>query len=221
MSIVIPVGPGESAWPALVARLRAGCPEAEVVLSASTTRPVDGSVDGLCWIDGRAGRAEQLNRGVASARGDVIWLLHADSRPDRAALAAARRFGRTVAPDAIGWFDLAFGRDGPSAARLNAIGANLRSRFAGLPFGDQGWILRRELFERIGGFDPEFGRGEDLDFIVRARAAGTRPVRIGARLETSARRYRRQGWLTTTLTHAVDTLRMVRRARARARGTAA
>lgn len=218
---MVPVGPDETAWPELVARLRAGFTEAELVLSASAPRPADGSADGLRWIDGRAGRADQLNRGVAAAGGDVLWLLHADSRPDCDALDAARRFARRVGRDAIGWFDLAFGRDGPSAARLNALGANLRSSFAGLPFGDQGWILRRSLFERLGGFDPEFGRGEDLEFIVRARGAGARTERIGARLETSARRYGQQGWLTTTLTHTVDTLRMVRRARARARAAAA
>jgi glycosyltransferase involved in cell wall biosynthesis len=39
------------------------------------------------------------------------------------------------------------------------------------------WIVRRELFERLGGFDESFRYSEDWDFLLRARRL-TRPRRV-------------------------------------------
>ncbi len=215
LSIVIPVGPGDTAWRGLVGRLTEHLPQADIVVSAAEPPTPAPRRSGIRWVHGPSGRAAQLNRGIDSAHGERLWLLHADSRPDPIALAAAKRFAREMPERAIGWFDLAFGDDGPGRARLNAAGANLRSRFAQLPFGDQGWMMRRSVVESVGRFDPGFGRGEDLEFVVRATARGIQLVRIGAHLRSSARRYRESGWLTTTLAHAFHTLVYYRKARAR------
>ena len=214
LSVVVPIGPADDAWRELTARVLQSLPDAQIVLSAAEPAPDPLNPERVRWIVGEAGRAIQLNRGIQAASGQRLWLLHADSRPDRAAFEAARRFAGHMPDAAIGWFDLAFSSDGPIWARLNAAGANLRSRFAALPFGDQGWMMRRSTVESMGGFDAEFGRGEDLEFIVRATARGIRLVRIGAQLRTSARRYRDHGWLNTTAAHGFNTLSMLRRARA-------
>jgi len=214
LSIVIPVGPGEPAWPGLLDGVTAALPEAEIVISATEPRAAGATGSNVGWIQGGAGRAAQLNRGIVHSTRDTLWLLHADSRPTMAAYRAVRRLCDELSADAIGWFDLAFSLDGPRLIRVNAVGANLRSRIAGLPFGDQGWILRRALFDRLGGFDSDFGRGEDLEFIVRARARGAQLVRAGAEIRTSARRYRDGGWLATTLAHASRTLMLWHKARA-------
>lgn len=219
LSVVVPVGPAEEAWRELADRVAAALPDAELVLSAAGPAPDRLCARRLRWIRGEPGRAVQFNRGIQAASGRRLWLLHADSRPDPTAFDAASRFAERLPDDAIGWFDLAFSPDGPVWARLNAAGANLRSRYAGLPFGDQGWMMRRSVFESVGGFDAEFGRGEDLEFIVRATARGVRLLRIGARLQTSARRYREQGWLNTTAAHGFNTLTMLCRARARLKET--
>ena len=79
------------------------------------------------------------------------WRLRPDARLAPSTLPAlARSLER--APDALGYFDLQFAADGPFAVQLNAVGAHLRSRVLGLPFGDQGLFLPRALFERLGGF---------------------------------------------------------------------
>lgn len=215
LSIIIPCGPGEQAWKTLRSRLLAEpSRNMEIVISATEPRPQTGLDPDVIWVHGRAGRAEQLNRGIAAGSGRVVWLLHADSLPGPANIAAALQFAALDVPG-IGWFDLAFDRDGPRAARLNAWGANLRSRILGLPFGDQGWLMPRAVFARLGGFDPDFGRGEDLDFIVRAHAQGIRLRRLGPTLLTSARRYREHGWWRTSLAHLWLTLCLYRRARQR------
>jgi GT2 family glycosyltransferase len=212
LSIVIPCGPGEAAWPTLLDRLSMLDDAVEIILSGSEPEPSLAANRGARWITGAPGRAAQLNRGVEAASGTMLWLLHADSEPDAACLDAARRYSRE-GPGGIGWFDLSYAADGPAAVAVNAWGANLRSRWFGLPFGDQGWLLRKSLFKALGGFDPEFGRGEDLEFMVRAARAGVPRVRIGTSLRSSARRYRVHGWLRTTLEHLLLTARLHRRAR--------
>src|SRR5690606_5834787 len=107
--------------------------------------------------------------------------------------------------DALGYFDLYFLDDGPPLTRLNALGARLRSRWFRLPFGDQGFVLPRQVFESLGGFDTTIQHGEDHELVWRARRAGI-PLRpIGARLYTSARKYATNGWLATTLMHIRET----------------
>lgn len=220
LSIVIPVGPGETEHIGLVKSLdrfratgfKGGC---QIVLSlsdaAETPAGLAQDLD-LTQVYGPAGRAAQINRGVAASSGRCLWLLHADSRPTNASMACAADFvarrhasgGQAV----LGWFSLSFARDGPGLAALNAAGANLRSRIFRLPFGDQAWLLGRDTFDALGGFDERFGRGEDLDFIRRARRAGIRLCQQPAAIITSARRYREQGWLRTTLAHLWLTLRL-------------
>lgn len=222
LSIVVPVGPGDDAWPGLLERLAALPAPCQVVLSTceplcAESFPRTGPGCDLVVVRGPTGRAAQLNRGVAAATADCLWLMHADSRPDAAALTGAVDFaGRNrQRPMTLGWFSLAFGADGPRLAWLNARGANLRSRLLQMPFGDQAWIIGRTLFDRIGGFDETFGRGEDLDFLVRARRAGARLERLKPAILTSARRYREHGWLQTTLAHLWLTLRLWLKARRR------
>jgi GT2 family glycosyltransferase len=70
-----------------------------------------------------------------------------------------------------------------------------------MPFGDQGFCLRREIWERLGGFDTHASYGEDHLFVWKARRAGV-PLRpTGGTLRTSARKYQERGWLRTTARH--------------------
>lgn len=95
--------------------------------------------------------------------------------------------------------------------RLNAAGAWIRSHALGLPFGDQGLLLPRRTFERIGGFDPGLARGEDHELVWRLRCAGVPPRPVGAPLFTSARKYAERGWAATTASHLCETWRQARR----------
>ena len=214
LSIVIPVGPGDASYAGLLERIVELPITCQVVLSACEPLLLlhGGPVPDfeLVEVQGPPGRAAQLNRGVGAATSNTLWLLHADSRPDIPALRAAVDFTKSAGEHAMrmGWFPLAFAADGPRLAALNAHGANLRSRLLQMPFGDQAWLISRTLFDAVGGFDEAFGRGEDLDFLVRARRAGAHLKRLEPAILTSARRYRDQGWLPTTLAHLWLTLQI-------------
>ena len=60
-----------------------------------------------------------------------------------------------------------------------------------LPYGDQGLLISRSLYDAIGGFPP-LPLMEDVEL---ARRLGRRRLaRIGARAVSSATRYRRDGY---------------------------
>ena len=215
LSVIIPVGPDDDAWRDLLGDLALLEDGAEIILVASQGGAPDmfrprryGLRVPTRWLETPAGRAHQQNAGAAAAGGETLWFLHADSRLPPTSVAAAARFcGRA----ALGFFDLRFRDDGPRLVALNAFGVRLRSRWLGMPFGDQGLILPRRLFEELGGFDETVPRGEDHALVWSARRAGIPLVPLRAPLLTSARRYAEHGWLRTTLQHARLTIAQARR----------
>lgn len=238
VTVVVPVGPGDAISPRLRAQLAALSSQVRVVHAqagpthqqappdeaGARTRPsgslvsddVDADADAHRWqvIDAPRGRAAQQNAGARDASSDWLWFLHADSVLATDTVPALARFiDANDAQDAVvvGYFDLRFIDDGPALMRLTALGVWLRSHWLGLPFGDQGLVLPRAVFERLGGFNPALDCGEDHDLVWRLRRAKV-PLRpVGAALFTSARKYAERGWWSTTGWHLRETWRQVRR----------
>lgn len=201
VTAVIPVGPGDRSWRELVGVLEREAPAISRVLVFAIgdlqSRPRDPS-QRVLEVD--RGRARQQNAGARRARSDWLWFLHADSRPLPASFAALSQF-LARDEDALGHFDLRFHDGGSALLRLTEWGAALRCRRFGLPFGDQGFVLRRARFEALCGFDEARDHGEDHALVWAARRAGLPLRRIPAPLPTSARKYHDNGWLATTLRH--------------------
>lgn len=195
----------------LIARLGARKSLAELIVSATESSAIAVPAD-VQLILGQAGRGRQQNLGAAAASGDWLWFIHADSLLPGDALERALAFVENHDP-VLGYCRLRFAPDGPGLTRLNAIGANLRSRWLGLPYGDQGLCLPRDWFHSLGGFREDLARGEDLDFLVRARREGLKLRPINITMTTSSRRYREQGWLRTTIRHQIAAIRLIRQAR--------
>lgn len=210
LSIIIPLGPYEAVPRDLLASLGKGSEQVERILACCET-PAQALASGLRQVQSAPGRGRQQNAGAAIAKGHWLWFLHADSRLGENALGQALQFIRGA--DALGYCRLRFATDGPALTQLNAFGANVRSRWLGLPYGDQGLCLPGHWFQRLGGFCEDLARGEDLDLVVRARDLGL-PLRcMGPTLTTSARRYQQRGWLRTTLEHQRAAWRLIRAAR--------
>ncbi|MEO7252113.1 MAG: glycosyltransferase [Arenimonas sp.] len=201
VSIVIPIGTGDSAWRGLVDQLLQLVPRPQILLvfAADDAQSLDAPAH-CTALSAPLGRAHQLNAGIAAADGTWLWLLHADSRLLPDTWPALREY-LGDAPRALGWFQLAFAADGPWPMSLNASGANLRARWLGLPFGDQGFVVHRDDAARLGPFDPSLSSGEDHAWIWRARRIGLPLQRVKGTVTTSARKYAEHGWLRTTLQH--------------------
>jgi rSAM/selenodomain-associated transferase 2 len=151
-------------------------------------------------IDAPRGRGSQLAAGAAAASGDWLLFLHADCRLEPGWECAAIAF--LAAPGAAGragYFDFALDDPGPAARRLERIVA-WRCRALALPYGDQGLLIARGLYDLVGGF-ARMPLMEDVDLV--RRLGRRRLARIDARCVSSASRYRQEGFLRRPLRNLI------------------
>lgn len=150
-------------------------------------------------IDGPNGRAAVMNIGVEYADKSYLWFLHADSRFTPNTIPFLKK-SLVQNPDAMWFFRLSFLDDGGSRlVHMNQQVARIRSESWGVPFGDQGFCLKKELFSKAGRFPEKVSMGEDHIFLWHVKHAGIPVQCTGAELLTSARKYQIHGWLNITL----------------------
>ncbi len=142
----------------------------------------------------RSGRGSQLRAGAAAATAPLLCFLHADVRLDPPSL---RQVERIAEREAGGAYALRLAIDAPGLAyRLVEWGANLRARWGGLPYGDQGLLVRRRDYDAAGGY-PDIPIMEDVA-LVRALRRVTSVRLLPAAVRVSARRWERDGVLRRT-----------------------
>ena len=142
-----------------------------------------------------SGRSRQMNEGARRASGNVLVFLHADTRLPEG---APRRLGLALAdPNALwGRFDVRLSGK-HWMFRVIEWAMNRRSRLTGIATGDQAMFVRKDAFERAGGFPP-IPLMEDVALSRRLRRLA-RPVCLRERVVTSSRRWQRDGILRTVL----------------------
>jgi rSAM/selenodomain-associated transferase 2 len=146
-------------------------------------------------LRGPRGRAAQMNRGAAAARGDVLVFLHADTRlPASAGRLIAD--GMAATGRAWGRFDVRLSGAQPSL-RVVEASMNWRSRLTGIATGDQAIFVTRDRFREVGGY-PEIALMEDVALSKALKRLGP-PVCLRARVTTSSRRWERDGVVRTVL----------------------
>src|SRR3954465_6709916 len=120
VAVVVPIGPGDRSWRALLPELAELPASARIVLVATATGdlpapddvvPTSVAAEIVPMVTAR-GRAVQQNAGAVAAERRFLWFLHADSRLD-ASTVPALAASLVAAPDTLGYFDLRFRDDGP------------------------------------------------------------------------------------------------------------
>jgi rSAM/selenodomain-associated transferase 2 len=199
LSIVIPTLNAAEMLTETLAALRGSVLVGEVIVvdggSTDATVSVAQSA-GAQVVVAQRGRGTQLAAGAAAAAGNWLLFLHADCRLDADWETAVAAF--LAAPDAAsraGYFDFAVDDPTAAARRLERIVA-WRCRTLALPYGDQGLLIARTLYDAVGGFAP-LPLMEDVDLVRRLGRRRLAP--IGARAITSADRYRRGGYVRRPL----------------------
>lgn len=145
-------------------------------------------------IDAPRGRARQMNAGAAASRGDILLFLHADTLLPPAGVAAVM----AAIEDGAQWgrFDVRIAGQAP-LLRVVARMMNWRSRLTGIATGDQAIFVRREMFERVGGY-PELPLMEDIRLSATLKRLAP-PACLREQVTTSGRRWEQRGVLRTIL----------------------
>ncbi len=180
--------------------------EVVVVDGGSTdATPAMADAAGARLVETAKGRGRQLKEGAGAARAPWLLFLHADTVLDGAWADEARAF--VEGGDRAGVFSLAFDHD-DIRARIVAAGVSIRSRIFSLPYGDQGLLISRALYEEIGGY-RDYPLFEDVDIVERIVAArGRRALHVfRTRAVTSAERYRRNGYARQVIANFVRVAR--------------
>jgi rSAM/selenodomain-associated transferase 2 len=146
-------------------------------------------------LTAKTGRASVMNFGAQRAEGDIFLFLHADcALPER---------GFSIIREVLGDMSVAAGAfllriDHPGARyRVIEAGTNIRSRLTSLLYGDQGMFLRKDTFQRIGGF-ADIPLMEDIEISRRLRREG-RIMIVRHPILSSPRRWLDEGVIHTTL----------------------
>jgi rSAM/selenodomain-associated transferase 2 len=196
VSVIVPVLHDRAQLAALIASLERPAEMELIVVDGAGDRQLASLQHAhadVVWLASAPGRALQMNRGAAAARGRWLLFLHADSRlpPDWMNTLRDAESARAVG----GSFRFALLSDA-RAARVIERGVAWRVRRLNLPYGDQALFVRRDVFEELGGFKT-MPLMEDVEFVRRLSRRGrlfhsTRPV------TSSARRWEHDGWVWRT-----------------------
>ena len=173
--------------------------EVVVVDGGSTDRTLEiADQAGASMVRSVPGRGHQLAAGAAAARMPWLMFLHADTvlEPgwEREAAAFIERVEIGQRPEAAAAFRFALDDLG-FKPRLIEWGVAVRCMLLRLPYGDQGLLIPRRLYQSSGGFRA-LPLMEDVDLI--RRLGRRRTVILRARAVTSAIRYRRDGYALRT-----------------------
>jgi len=145
------------------------------------------------------GRGPQLIAGANAAKSRWFLFLHADTvlQPDWDVEAATfiERIESGERPEAAGVFRFALDDTG-CLPRLIEMGVSVRCDVFRMPYGDQGLLIPRRLYDTIGGYRP-LPLMEDVDII--SRLARRHTVMLRSRAVTSAVRYRADGYVMRVL----------------------
>ncbi len=199
LSVVIPTRNAQSHLPQLLQQLD-GQVDA-IVVSDGGSR--DGTLEVAVAANvkialGCKGRGWQLACGASWARwgnpdhcpDDWLLFLHADTKLGPGWRDEVSHHIRHF-PARAGYFRLKFDARG-FWPRWIEFWVWLRCAFARLPYGDQGLLVRRDMYEAVGGY-PETMLFEDVHIV---RALGRRRLRpLAADVMTSAARYENQGYV--------------------------
>ncbi|MCG7518977.1 TIGR04283 family arsenosugar biosynthesis glycosyltransferase [Ruegeria sp. Ofav3-42] len=192
ISIVIPTLNSGETLPAtlgaLMEGLHAGLIRELIVTDGGSTDQTLEIADeaGAEIVTGPASRGGQLRRGCAAAKGEWLLVLHADTILQEGWSKVVGDHLRSGDPAT---FRLAF-RSSGFAPTWVAGWANLRSRLFGLPYGDQGLLIPRAMYQKVGGYRDQ----PLMEDVALARSLSGIKL-LPCRAFTSADRYERAGWM--------------------------
>ena len=144
------------------------------------------------------GRAHQMNRGAACAKGEVFYFLHADTRPPDS-------FYDDITCTIGEGFEMGsyrFRFDSPKGLlRINNFFTRFNKMWA--RGGDQSLFITRAAFEALRGYREEYVIMEEYDFLRRAKESGFRFKLMPKDILVSPRKYEDNHYLRVQIANLV------------------
>ena len=167
LSIVVPIGHKDQNFK-LFDQLKDKFKDHEIVVASSSqnikAKKIEEYVDQFLTIKNST-RAKALNAGARAANNSLLWFVHLDSD---LSLIDPSDFEK-IDQEKVNTFLLKFNDE---KFKLNSKGANFRTKYLGLPFGDQSFIIHKQLFNFIGEYTVGLYEGEDHEFVWKAKKIG-------------------------------------------------
>jgi rSAM/selenodomain-associated transferase 2 len=147
---------------------------------------------GIPVFQAEKGRGNQMRVGATSAKGEILWFLHADTIPENSTISELKK---ALCDSEIvgGNFEICFDGDSNAAKFLTWLYPNLRK--IGLIYGDSAIFVRKKTYEEIGGF-KSLQLFEDLEFVNRLKKRG-KLAHLSSKVTTSSRRFENRSFLFT------------------------
>ena len=185
LSIIIPVARREHDFK-LIKQLREKFKNCEIIIVCDETnefiKSAELEVDQLYFLK-NSSRAKALNKGASLSTSKNLWFLHLDSNIEHIQLTDLIGLD----PYTVSTFLLEFNE---ANCWWIAAGANFRTKIFGIPFGDQSFLISKNLFNFTGGFNETLFLGEDHEFIWRIKSLNIKLNIINKKIITSAIKYK-------------------------------
>lgn len=204
LSVIIPTLNAASDLPRSLSPLVAGVIDGlvrEVIIAdgGSVDETLEVAEDAGCVVaQSEKGRGAQLRVGATVARSPWLLFLHADTALEGGWIGDVRRMMREQ-PDKAAYFRFGANANSGAAQRLS-FWVNLRCATLALPYGDQGLLISRALYDEVGGYNP-LPLMEDVDLVRRLGRA--RLVALPTRAVTSVAKFERDGYLRRSMRNLV------------------
>lgn len=196
ISVIIPVFNEQNSINSAVSRLK----DCEVVVSDCNGRTLDViASEKVVKVMTLKGRGVQMNKGAEAATGDVLLFLHSDTKlPENWQELVVKRLETAD----YGAFLLGI-ESNRLIFRIIEFFSNIRCRLTKIPYGDQAIFMKKEHFH---GY-KHYHIFEDFRLMQDAKRTGLKFGLINEKVQTSSRRWEKEGILLTTLRNWYLTLR--------------
>jgi rSAM/selenodomain-associated transferase 2 len=141
------------------------------------------------------GRGKQMNEGAKIAEGNIFLFLHIDCTLEKDAINVIEN--ETKSRNIIGGGMVQAFSNPDFFLRFISSYGNFRVKINKIFFGDFGIFIRKEIFEKIGGYD-DIVFLEDVEFSKKMKKYGEL-IQIDRKITTSSRRFQSIGKFKVTL----------------------